>query len=111
MAQLTKAGLFISNISRLIGRFITIKMKNYQLEELNVSQARVLFYLSQQNNVPIQTLVKHTSLGKSSLTAILDVLEEGGYIQRIADKNDRRKTLIRLMKTDLPVLKIYIRRF
>ncbi|MCK5148048.1 MarR family transcriptional regulator [bacterium] len=62
--------------------------------EINPAQGRILFVLWQTDGVPIQELAKQTSLRKSTLTSMLDRLEDAGYIRRVASKTDRRKILI-----------------
>ena len=55
-----------------------------------------MFALWQKDNIPIQELAQRTALGKSTLTRMLDKLEETGHIIRTFPDEDRRKTLIQL---------------
>jgi DNA-binding MarR family transcriptional regulator len=63
---------------------------------LNTAQGRIIFSLWQKDNVPIADLARQTALGKTSLTSMLDRLEQSGYITRVTDKKDKRKTIISL---------------
>ena len=46
--------------------------------------------------MPASELAARTCVTKQTITSLLDGLEKDGYIERIADGNDRRVTLIRL---------------
>lgn len=71
-------------------------MKHHQIHDINPAQGRILFALWQNDDIPIQELAKRTSLGKSTLTRMLDKLEQTGHLQRVYPNDDRRKVLIRL---------------
>jgi len=94
MPESSQGGFLISRIHHLSGRILTRKMKEHGLDELNPAQGRILFVLWQEDNIPIQELARKTSLGKSTLTSMLDRLEKAGFIKRGAVGSDRRQTLI-----------------
>lgn len=96
MAKLRQGGFLISKIHRLSGRIFSKKLKDYNINEINPAQGRVLFALWQEDNIPIQELAKRTALGKSTLTRMLDNLEQSGHLIRVFPSDDRRKILIQL---------------
>ena len=59
-----------------------------------------MFALWQADGISINELAKKTQLKKSTLTSMLDRLENMGYIKRQRCKEDRRKILIKRTKKD-----------
>ena len=96
MEKLREGGFLISKIKQISGRIFNRKLKEYDINDLNTAQGRIIFSLWQNDNVPISELARHTSLGKTTLTSMLDRLDQSGYIIRNVDENDRRKTLVAL---------------
>ncbi|MGE5453939.1 MAG: MarR family winged helix-turn-helix transcriptional regulator [Methylocystaceae bacterium] len=101
MNERTVGGFLISRIHYLSGRLLAKKLKVHGLAELNPAQGRILFVLWKQDQISIQELARATSLGKSTLTSMLDRLEQSGYIERIPSPDDRRITLIATTAKDL----------
>ena len=89
-----KGGYLISKIHQLSGRIFTRKLKDYDICEINPAQGRILFALWEKDNISIQELAKYTALDKSTLTRMLDRLEESGHLERVVSEKDRRKILI-----------------
>ena len=83
MSRQREAGILIAKIHQLSGRIFNQKLKNNKLDKLNPAQGRIMFVLWNKNSLPIHELSKETQLSKSTLTSMLDRLEEAGYI--IAD--------------------------
>ena len=73
-------------------------LKQYGVDEINPAQGRIMFVLWQNDGIPINELAKETSLSKSTLTSMLDRLENTGFIKREASEQDRRK--IRIWRTE-----------
>ena len=96
MEKLREGGFLISKIKQISGRIFNRKLREYDIDDLNSAQGRIIFSLWQNDNVPISELARYTSLGKTTLTSMLDRLEQSGYIIRNVDEKDRRKTLITL---------------
>ncbi len=86
----------MSKIHQLSQRIFARKLKDFSINDINPAQGRILFALWQEDNIPIQQLAQRTALSKSTLTRMLDRLQETGHIQRIFPGDDRRKVLIRL---------------
>jgi len=108
MSQQREAGILIAKIHQLSGRVFNRKLKKNKLDELNPAQGRIMFVLWNNNNLPIHELSKETQLSKSTLTSMLDRLEEAGYIKRSPSKKDRRKIIINLIKVDKEFEQNYI---
>ena len=99
MRIVRQGGFLISKIHRLSGRVFARMLREYDIE-INPAQGRILFVLWREDGIPIRELVKRTSLGKSTLTSMLDRLEEAGYIARERSESDRRVVLVRRTDKD-----------
>lgn len=108
MKKQRESGFLIAKIHQLSGRILARKLKEHNLDEINPAQGRILFALWQSDEVSIQELSKKTSLGKSTLTSMLDRLEKAGYLTRVPSREDRRKILITLTEKDRPLQDIYL---
>ena len=96
MNKLREGGFLISKIKQISGRIFDKKLKKYGIGDLNTAQGRIIFSLWQNDNIPISKLARQTALGKTTLTTMLNRLEESGYIVSKTDAKDKRKTLIAL---------------
>lgn len=94
MDGLRPGGFLLSQVHHLSGRTFARLLKRHGLDELNLAQGRILFVLWQHDGLPFAELAKRTSLGKSTLTAMLDRLEGEGYVERRPSPTDRRTVLI-----------------
>ncbi len=102
-----EGGFLVAKIHYLAGRLFSRKLKEYNLDEINPAQGRILFALWRSGDISIQQLAKNTSLGKSTLTSMLDRLENNGYIIRIPSSKDRRKIIIKLTEKDKKLQDVY----
>lgn len=96
MIEKTRGGFIVSQVKQIQGRIFDKLLKNHGIDDFNGPQGRILYVLWQQDNLPISELGSRTSLAKTSLTTMLDRMEERGYIQRSNAPNDRRQILITL---------------
>jgi DNA-binding MarR family transcriptional regulator len=103
-----QGGFLIAKIHQLAGRIFTRKLKEYNIE-INPAQGRIMFVLWREDEIPINELAQKTSLGKSTLTSMLDRLEESGFIVRVPSKNDRRKILIKRTEKDKSFQNLYVK--
>ena len=94
-----KGGFLISKIHQISGRIFSKKLKEYKIE-INPAQGRILFVLWEKDEISIQELAKKTSLGKSTLTSMLNRLEKLDYIQMRRSSKDDRKKIITLTEKD-----------
>ncbi|MBN1499171.1 MAG: MarR family transcriptional regulator [Spirochaetes bacterium] len=93
--KISSGGILLSKVHQLSGRIFNRLLKDADIDELNGAQGRILFVLWEQDNIPITDLARKSMLTKSTLTAMLDKLEETGFIKREFDPADRRIIRIR----------------
>lgn len=98
MTEQTHGGFTISQIHQIQARIFEKLLKAYEIDDFNGPQGRILFVLWQADNLPIRDLSQKTSLAKTSLTSMLDRMEDKGYLKRVPDPSDRR--LIRIVLTE-----------
>ncbi|MFC2078967.1 MarR family winged helix-turn-helix transcriptional regulator [Candidatus Bipolaricaulota bacterium] len=103
-----QGGFLISKIKNVSGRIFSRMLRQFEVE-INPAQGRIMFALWQNDGIPIQELAKRTSLGKSTLTSMLDRLEQLGYVIRERSKADRRTILIRRTAKDRALQETYER--
>lgn len=106
MKQRSEGGFLIAKIHQLAGRIFAQKLKEHDIE-INPAQGRILFVLWQHDGIPIRELAQKTSLGKSTLTSMLDRLEDAGYVRRVPSREDRRKILIERTQKDRDLQDVY----
>ncbi|HPF87300.1 MAG TPA: MarR family transcriptional regulator [Candidatus Limiplasma sp.] len=96
MVSKTNGGFLISQIKQVSGRRFEKLLADAGVDAFNGAQGRILYVLWQEDNVPIATLSKQTGLAKTTLTGMLDRMEQGGLINRRFDPADRRQVRIAL---------------
>jgi MarR family transcriptional regulator, organic hydroperoxide resistance regulator len=64
--------------------------------ELSHHQIRALFHLAKEPEVTAGCLAKNAELSPASMTAMLDQLEEWGFVERRRSAEDRRQVLVSL---------------
>jgi DNA-binding MarR family transcriptional regulator len=104
-----EGAFLIARVHQTSGRIFETILKKHGLAEISPAQGRILFALWKRDNVPIQELVRQTSLSKSTLTLMLDRLEERGLLIRVPSARDRRETLIRLTEEERSLRDTYAR--
>lgn len=92
----TKGGFLISQIKQIQGRIFGRLLTEAGIDEFNGAQGRILYVLWAEDNLPIVELARRTGLAKTTLTGMLDRLEQQGHIIRCYDREDRRQIRIRL---------------
>jgi DNA-binding MarR family transcriptional regulator len=107
MESISQIGLIIENIQKTLRRILRQEFKKQGLKKLNPSHGKVLFALSRNDMIPIQKLKETVALSPSTLTEILDHLENLNIITRIHSKKDRRNVLIQLNENYSDKLKLY----
>jgi len=90
----------MSKIHQVGGRVFNKLLKKYHIEEINSAQGRILFVLWEKDNIPISEISEKTQLEKSTLTSMLDRLEQNGFIKRVPSHDDRRKIIISRTEKD-----------
>ncbi len=92
----TKGGFLISRIKQTATRIFDRMLADSGIDEFNGAQGRILYVLWQNDEISISSLSAQTSLANTTLTAMLDRMENSGLIVRKADPKDRRNRLIAL---------------
>jgi DNA-binding MarR family transcriptional regulator len=64
--------------------------------ELSHHQIRALFHLAKEPEVTAGCLAKNAELSPASMTAMLDQLEDWGFVERRRSAEDRRQVLVSL---------------
>lgn len=99
--------MLVAKIHQVAGRVFSKKLKEHGISEINPAQGRILFVLWEQDGIPIRALAEKTLLEKSTLTSMLDRLEDSGLIVRAPSRQDRRETLIWRTEKDRALEKTY----
>ncbi len=108
MKDAKQGGFLIAKIHQVGGRIFSRLLRDTGIE-INPAQGRIMFVLWQNDGITIQELSRQTSLGKSTLTSMLDRLEKADLIERVRSTKDRRKILIQRTEKDKAFQKEYVR--
>ena len=92
----TKGGFLISRIKQVGGRLFDRMLADADIDAFNGAQGRILYVLWQGDGLTISQISAQTSLANTTLTSMLDRMEQSGLIRREASPTDRRALLIRL---------------
>ena len=92
----TKGGFLISRIKQVGGRLFDRMLTEADIDAFNGAQGRILYVLWEGDGLTISQLSAQTSLANTTLTSMLDRMEQSGLIQREPSPTDRRALLIRL---------------
>ena len=106
-----KIGMQITLIKQHLGRLLDKMLFDQGIHEFNGPQGRILYVLWNHDFISIQELATGTGLANTTLTSMLDRMEQKQLIRRTPDSNDRRKHLIALAKENgVPVVEEEITR-
>jgi DNA-binding MarR family transcriptional regulator len=89
-------GFLVTRIKQISGRLLERMLAAKGVEAFNGPQGRILFVLWQKDGVPMSELSRQTGLATTSLTSMIDRMEESGLVRRERTTTDRRKVLIYL---------------
>ncbi len=92
----TKGGFLISRIKQVGTRIFDRMLADSGIDSFNGAQGRILYVLWQNEGISISSLSAQTSLANTTLTNMLDRMENIGLIVRKPDPKDRRNKLIAL---------------
>lgn len=92
----TKGGFLISRIKQVGGRLFDRMLAEADVDAFNGAQGRILYVLWQKDGLTISQISAQTSLANTTLTSMLDRMEQSGLIVRTPSPTDRRAMLIRL---------------
>lgn len=91
-------GYLINQIQKISSRKFNELLKEKNIDEFNGSQGVILYSLWNNKELTIKEIGKITGLAKTSLTSMLDRMEEKGLIRRKDNSKDKRS--IKIMLTD-----------
>ena len=87
-----------------------IKMLSNRYKEMNLditpNQSKILMFIYNNKEVEAKEIGDRVHTNKSSLSKVLNNLENKGYITRTGDKDDTIKKIIRLANKGLKVVEI-----
>jgi MarR family transcriptional regulator, organic hydroperoxide resistance regulator len=106
MTKHRQGGFLISKVQQTGGRVFSRMLRERGIE-INPTQGRVLFILWEYGSMNIHALAKKVSLGKSTLTTLLDRLEAAGQVVRVPSHEDRRQIQIELTAKNRKMHKAY----
>lgn len=89
-------GFLVTRIKQVSGRLLERMLAAKGVDAFNGPQGRILFVLWQKDGVPMSELSRQTGLATTSLTSMIDRMEESGLVRRERTATDRRKVLIYL---------------
>jgi DNA-binding MarR family transcriptional regulator len=101
-----EGGFLISKIHQLSGRIFNRLLREHGID-FNSAQGRILFVLWEKDGIPIKELSDKTQLSKSTLTSMLDRLENAGHITRKPSGEDRRIVLVKLTEENRRQKRLY----
>jgi DNA-binding MarR family transcriptional regulator len=90
----TSGGFLISQIHQLKGRVFEKMLKEIGLEAFNGAQGRILYVLWEYKKLSITEISHLTSLANTTLTSMLDRMEDSGLVVRIPDTKNRRQIIV-----------------
>ena len=97
----------MSQIRHLSGRIWERLLKESGVDVFNGAQGRILYVLWEHGNLTITEIGQLTSLAKTTLSGMLDRMEESGLIVRTPDKKNRRQIFISVTKKAKEYREIY----
>ena len=95
----TKGGFLISRIKQVGSRQFDRMLAEANIDAFNGAQGRILYVLWQGDGISISQLSSQTSLANTTLTSMLDRMEQNGLIRREPSPRDRRQQLIFLKES------------
>ena len=91
-----RAGHLVSQIKRYSDRIFERILSRQKIDALNGAQGRILYVLWQEDYISLRDLAGRTGLAATTLTSMIDRMEDAGLVSRVSDTNDRRRTLLAL---------------
>ena len=95
----TQGGFLMTQITQISGRIFERMLTNAGVEEFNGAQGRILYVLWQEDDISIVELSRKTSLAKTTLTSMLERMEQADLIRRVPDPSDKRRIRVSLTDT------------
>ena len=90
----SNSGFYISRIKQVNTRLLNKFLAQKNITAFNGEQGRILHVLWENDGISNRELSKKSALAMSSLTTMLERMEEKKLLERRVDENDKRKILI-----------------
>jgi len=103
----TYGGFLISRIKYLQRRVFEKILRESKIDAFNGAQGRILYVLWEHEKLTIGEISRLTSLAKSTLTSMIDRMEEGGLVKRIPDEENRRQIFVTITSKAKSYREIY----
>ena len=87
-------GFLVTKIKQLSDRIFEKILSEKNIDAFNGAQGRILYVLWQEDGIPIRLLSVKCGLAITSLTTMLERMENQGLISRVQSETDKRKTLL-----------------
>ena len=87
-------GFLVTKIKQLGDRIFEKILSEKNIDAFNGAQGRILYVLWQEDGISIRSLSTKCGLAITSLTTMLERMENQGLISRVQSKTDKRKTLL-----------------
>lgn len=100
-------GYLIGQINKIGGRKFNELLKRANIDEFNGAQGTILYTLWSKKELTIKEIAKSTGLAKTSLTSMLDRMEQAGLVEKLCNDADKRSTMIKLTNKTLQLEKEY----
>ena len=94
----SKGGFLISQIKHTSDRVSEKALRDQGLEDFNGAQGKLLYVLWQADGISSAELADRAGLAPTTLTAMLDRMEQSGLVKRVPHETDRRR--LRIMLTE-----------
>ena len=90
----SNSGFYISRIKQVNTRLLNKFLAQKNITAFNGEQGQILHVLWENDGISNRELSKKSGLAMSSLTTMLERMEEKKLLERRVDENDKRKILI-----------------
>ncbi len=90
----TNGGFLVTKIKQLGDRIFEKILSEKNIDAFNGAQGRILYVLWQEDGISIRSLSIKCGLAITSLTTMLERMENQGLISRVQSETDKRKTLL-----------------
>lgn len=90
----TNGGFLVTKIKQLGDRIFEKILSEKNIDAFNGAQGRILYVLWQEDGISIRSLSVKCGLAITSLTTMLEKMENQGLIRRVQSETDKRKTLL-----------------
>ena len=90
----TNGGFLVTKVKQLGDRIFEKILSEKNIDAFNGAQGRMLYVLWQEDGIPDRLLSVKCGLAITSLTTMLERMENQGLISRVQSETDKRKTLL-----------------